>query len=612
MSFTDLYLAPVPKVMRHRDGVFDLSGKRYIQLNAQDPQSIIGSAKQTGLALELTASPKAPADKLGMIISLDESSSIPPEGYHLDIGTEFIEITASTQAGAFYGACTLLQILRQTGETIPCLSIEDCPDHPDRGVMLDISRDKVPTMETLYHLVDLLSEWKINQLHLYTEHVFAYLAHPTVWENASPLTGEEILALDAYCRSKYIDLVPNQNSFAHMTRWLVHDEYRPMAESPNGGETMWGYRNSPFGLCPVDERSIDFIAGLYEELLPHFSSKLFYAGCDEAADLGYGRSKQLCEEVGTGRVYMDFLMQIYKLVKQHGRTMIVADDMIMKYPELLDELPRDVILLEWGYESYHPFGEHGAKFREAGIPYYVVPGTSAWCSLSGRTENAIDNIASAAASALANGAKGIINATFGDHGHWDPLSVAYLGFMVGAMASWNGSSDIRTTLPMNLSINAFHDMTGKTGRAFYDLGNLYRLFAGSAFNSSIYWHMLFNSSDPAELDTLCDQEFAAMENSLDEIESALHGERMEAADADTIRAEIQFVINICRLAARIGRIGKGGYSADDIEERVRDIKDQHRHVWLLRNRQGGLEDSVAKLDLDWLMKERVKESANGQ
>jgi len=40
---------------------------------------------------------------------------------------------------------TLLQLSRQFAEALPCLEIEDSPDFPVRGVMLDISRDKVPT-----------------------------------------------------------------------------------------------------------------------------------------------------------------------------------------------------------------------------------------------------------------------------------------------------------------------------------------------------------------------------------------------------------------------------------------------------------------------------------
>jgi hypothetical protein len=38
--------------------------------------------------------------------------------------------------------------------------------------MLDVSLDKVPTMGSLYRLIDHLASWKINELQLYTEHNF--------------------------------------------------------------------------------------------------------------------------------------------------------------------------------------------------------------------------------------------------------------------------------------------------------------------------------------------------------------------------------------------------------------------------------------------------------
>jgi hexosaminidase len=63
---------------------------------------------------------------------------------------------------------------------------------------VDISRDKVPKLETLKSLIVQLSEWKINQvfdslftmitLHLqfqlYMEHTFKYRGHETVWKDA--------------------------------------------------------------------------------------------------------------------------------------------------------------------------------------------------------------------------------------------------------------------------------------------------------------------------------------------------------------------------------------------------------------------------------------------
>jgi N-acetyl-beta-hexosaminidase len=123
---------------------------------------------------------------------------------------------------------------------MPCLSIIDYPDFQSRGVMLDISRDKVPTLQTLCELTDRLASWKINQLQLYTEHTFAYRNHPEPWENSSPFTGEDIIILDEYCKQRYIELVPNQNSFGHMHRWLKLPRYKPLAECPDGYDFPWG------------------------------------------------------------------------------------------------------------------------------------------------------------------------------------------------------------------------------------------------------------------------------------------------------------------------------------------------------------------------------------
>ncbi len=58
-------------------------------------------------------------------------------------------------------------------------------------------------------------------------------------------------------------------------------------------------------------------------------------------------------------------------------------DIILKYPELVPELPEDVVVLDWGYEADHPFHEQCAIFAEAGRSFFVCPGTSSWLSLVG-------------------------------------------------------------------------------------------------------------------------------------------------------------------------------------------------------------------------------------
>ena len=161
----------------------------------------------------------------GATITLAPEGGIPAQGYRLRIADDGIDLVAGDAAGAFYGVMTLVQMLRQCEGALPAGEIEDSPDFPSRGVMLDISRSKVPTLETLFGLVDLFSGWKINHLELYTEHTFAYENHREVWAQASPMTGEEILWLDAYCRERFVELVPNQNSFGHMHHWLELPRY---------------------------------------------------------------------------------------------------------------------------------------------------------------------------------------------------------------------------------------------------------------------------------------------------------------------------------------------------------------------------------------------------
>ena len=114
---------------------------------------------------------------------------MPAQGYRLRVGPGGVELRSADDAGTFYGRATLTQLRRLHDGSLPECEIEDWPDGAVRGVMLDISRDKVPTMATLETLVERLASWKVNQFQLYVEHTFAYEGHREVWAEASPLTA---------------------------------------------------------------------------------------------------------------------------------------------------------------------------------------------------------------------------------------------------------------------------------------------------------------------------------------------------------------------------------------------------------------------------------------
>ncbi len=552
-------------------------------------------------------------------IRLDPALLTRAQSYRLVIDDVGVSLIGADEAGTFYGVCTLTQLIHLHAPAtanapcvLPGLRIDDWPDFLHRGVMLDVSRDKVPTMETLFDLVDLLASWKINQVQLYMEHTFAYRGHEVVWQYASSFTGAEIEALDAFCRDRYVELVPNQNSFGHMHRWLIHEPYRRLAECPDGLSHPFSPNREPYGLCPIDPGSLALLADLYEQLLPHFTSRHFNVGLDETFDLGHGRSAAVCAAKGQERVYLDFVQLVHRLVSRHGRTMQCWGDMLRQRPELLRELPNDVIILEWGYEADHPFAEHSRLFTTAGQRVYVCPGTSSWNSLAGRTENALANISNAAAAGHRTGAIGFLTTDWGDNGHLQPLPISYLGLLAGAGMSWhstNAADSNHLNIPALLDAHVFRDQAGVMGRLAYDLGNSY-LHAGPRLQngSALFQLLVYADHDLSHLQVE-GLSFESLERTLayiDGVMAPLTKVRMARPDAEDIRKEFGWVADMLRLACRLGmaRLQDGPVipiGALPVQARtvlaaeLRALIGRHRELWQGRNRPGGLDDSTARL-----------------
>ena len=451
-----------------------------------------------------------------------------------------------------------------------------------RSYMLDISRDKVPSMGTLKQLVEILEKFNYNQLQLYTEHTFAYSKHEAVWKDASPMTAQEIRELDLFCAMHGIDLVPNQNSFGHLERWLVKPEYNHLAELPHGGAPLpWGgFKKDPTTLCPTDPASLEFLAGLYDELLPIFESRLFNIGCDETFDLlGEGRSAAAVKEKGEGRVYLEFLLKVAELVRKRGKRPMFWGDVILRHPELVPELPKDLIALDWGYEGNHPFMDEAAKFAAAGLDFYVCPGTSSWNSLAGRVENMRENMIVAERAGHLHGAKGFMVTDWGDGGHWQPLAASLPGLILGGNLAYSGASAAK--MDLEDALNAV--MGVPLGGTLLRLGTLYLRGGALRANASELFRILANDRGYSRHPGLTD-------HILTEISAIAEGCRHDAARfaggayPNVWAQEIMYMANLVDAAC----------NRRD-EKRLRFLREEHGRVWRLRNREGGRTDSLAKL-----------------
>ena len=606
-SLEDLILLPKPRSVVARTGAFRLTGGSKIVCQgdsgslfpiARRLQRAFWENQRIGLALR-AGDPGIYAPRGGTTIMLMPGRGIPAQGYRLRIADDGVDLVAGDAAGAFYGVMTLEQMLRQFEGALPAGEIEDSPDFPSRGVMLDISRSKVPTLKTLFDLIDMFSEWKINHLELYTEHTFAYENHREVWAQASPMTGEDILSLDAYCRERFVELVPNQNSFGHMHHWLELPRYNHLAECPEGFElTLRGHTRQmpPFSLNPADRHSAEFMGELFSELLPHFSSRKFNVGCDETWDVGRGRSSRTVVERGAGRVYLDYLLEIHELVKSHRRTMHFWGDIIIQHPELVPELPKDAVVLEWGYEADHPFDEHGAEFARSGMPFFVCPGTSTWNTIAGRTSNCLGNVRNATENGLRHEAEGVLNTDWGDNGHTQYLPISYLGFAAGAALPWCQEANNDKDFISALDLHAFHDRTRVMGRLCYDLGNAHEKAGPTPHNSTVLFNLLTQAPDSPLPEGVSVESLRETSEHIGSIVEPLESARMERDDAGITRDEFanaaRMMLHACeRGTAMLQGTIDSTEKRDELASEMRTILGEHRRLWSARNRVGGMQDS---------------------
>ncbi|TKG97397.1 beta-hexosaminidase [Puteibacter caeruleilacunae] len=607
-------LFPSPKNIEIQDKVFSPNGDRILVQKElygdkiKDVAALIN--KSFDCQCEVVAG-VVPGEQTVMSVYLDPLTIKEEQGYRLSVNEHNIELVAHDEAGAYYGLLTLEQALQLTKGKLNCLRIIDSPDFNRRGVMLDISRDKVPSMKTLKEMIGCFASWKINEIQLYVEHTFAYKNHKQVWENASPVTAAEILELDEFCKERHIDLVPNQNSLGHMGRWLKHEPYFYLSERPDNVESdNWIIDGRRITLCAVAQEPIEFMDSLYAEYLPNFSSKYFNVGGDEPYELGYGRSAAACEKYGKGTVYLDYMKKINKRVHQYGKQTQMWGDIVNKHPELIPQMPKDIICMVWGYRPTHPYDTQCKRFDDEDIPFYVCPGTSSWRSFIGRTETAKQNLINAAVNGKKYKAIGYLNTDWGDKGHMQPISASYPAFVYGAGLAWSVEENKEADLAALMNQYMLKEEDATLAKALLRLTNAYLGRKDEIPVGTPYFNVLEKTTVPFDKDyTYKKYDMSLLETVREEIAASvamIDGFKPTNEESKMVVEEIRTSAQLadwgCRLLqarakAKDNDLYKVSFAKrKKLAQELQDIIEIQQKMWKLRNRNGGLNDSIERLE----------------
>lgn len=418
-------------------------------------------------------------------LSVFDNSPLPgrnDERYRIEISPDSIQIYGRSPAASYYAIQTLLEMLQTHGGKLPCCTIDDWPDFKRRGVMLDVSRGKVPRLQTLKDLTELLSSWKLNELQLYIENVFKFKLHSEPSASFSPYSAEDILELQRHCELRHIKLVPCLASFGHMEKTLSVKKYMKLAETPDAA-------NYPGGttLNPDNPDALRLMEDFYEEFLPLFKAEDFNACCDETQLDGKNG-------VPASLRYAKYVGKLAKLADRHGKRLNIWADCADMTPCPLPQMPKDATFLDYAYipdrKHTKDCPDRAHRIASEGKRFLLCPGSSSWHTHGTLLDAAVANIAQLAEEGRTLSAEGLLLTDWGDTGHRQPLGCSLHSFAYAAAQAWGGEGVDTESFTKRLCSKLWGEHTGRMAASLEKLGRNSAIAAGGPVLQAGEWRTI--------------------------------------------------------------------------------------------------------------------------
>src|SRR5437868_10784546 len=499
---SNIQVIPKPKQVNASDGRFEIGRDTRIVLadtkSVEDrlaAQDLIDDLKATAnLALSIGKGKPRRQIVIGRIElpsitqALRRNGAEPPatlndEGYAVLVSPNEVVVAGKTTAGTFYGLQTLKQLVRGegAGAFIPSVKIIDWPAMRWRAVSDDISRGPVPTVDYIKRQIRTEACFKLNLHSFYMEHTFASESNPLIGPAGGSLTPAEIRELVAYAQRYHVELVPEQQTFGHLHKALRLEKYAELAETPYGDV-----------LSPQQPGTYKLIEDWYKELNELFPGQFFHIGEDETFELGEGQSKTEAQAKGVGAVYFEHLNRVRDLLKPYNRKLMFWGDIALHHPDLIGNIPKDMIVMNWQYGARDDFWSSIKPFQDAGLPPFLCPGAQTWNQIFPNNEAAAKNIINFVRDGQKAGAIGMMNTTWDDDGE-SLFEMAWYPIALAGAASWQEGALDRAEFDRNFAWSFYRAEGNDLLTATAMLGSVGRTISAGATTDDLFWRDPFTT-----------------------------------------------------------------------------------------------------------------------
>ncbi len=427
------YIIPKPKIVNLKQGTLTIK-KGTVLFNGSDKEKLTYSFNKLQNCLNqfniyANLSNKKNSEIIFEIKENDFFNNVPKkfinQAYNLNITPQGITISATTPKGIFYGVNSLIQLIEKSNNNIPICDITDYPDMEIRGISDDISRGQVSKLDNFKKIIETIARYKMNTYMPYIEDVIELKSYPTIGVNRGALTKAEIEELHKIAKENFVEIIPIFQTLGHYENILSQPEFLKYAPFP--------------GAASLDVSNPDiypFLENMLKEVFELFPSEYINIGADESYDVGLGNSKKLLASGSLADIHLQHYLKVFEICKKYNKKVMMYSDILLNHPEIIDQLPRDIIPVDWHYRPDY-FYPSTKIFASKGFNYIVSP--SVWNFVTTFPINylAFPNIKYITLSGIDNNSLGMINSNWGDFGAETFKELVYLGYAYSAAIAWN-------------------------------------------------------------------------------------------------------------------------------------------------------------------------------
>lgn len=428
------HLLPEPREVRYGSGALPLRGIA-IRLEANADADDRFNAETLAGCLQ-TAGVHAVISDQGPAIVLHRTGSSDPlpvpgeatgpqsrEAYTLHIDVLGGEVRARSSAGVYEGVQTLCQMI-EPGDvpSLPQADVTDWPALAYRATMVDFSEGQLLLLPEIEREIDQMAKLKMNQYYFYNELTIALDGLPPAAPGAR-ISKSDVRAVIEYARKRHIDVVPCLELYGHLHDLFRREEYSELADFPHGVE-----------FDPANPRVKALLLQWSNEYMELFPSQFVHIGFDETWQLKQAASRGAASSAS---YFVQQLRNVSALFEARGKTVLAWADIMVRFPDIVPQLPPGLIAIAWYYDprpdpAYHKWIDPLAARHQ---PFMVAPGVNAWSEIAPDFDLTFQNIDTMLDAGRKSGAIGMVNTIWSDD--VQALKRPMLpGIAYGAIAAW--------------------------------------------------------------------------------------------------------------------------------------------------------------------------------